>query len=197
MIVPCDQNGINLALQKVRNGGVIVFPTDTVYGVGCDPFNKDAINRIYDLKGRDRTKYLPVLGYSKKIISEIAQFDQLSEKIADKFWPGPLTLVLKVKDRKIAESLNLKEKIAVRVPSHPCVLSLLKECKIMVGTSANHSGMTSLYDSKEVIKQFTGYDLLLDGGIISGKGESTIVEIIGTEFKVLRNGKIKSEDILS
>jgi L-threonylcarbamoyladenylate synthase len=197
VIVPCDQNGINLALQKVRNGGVIVFPTDTVYGVGCDPFNKDAINRIYDLKGRDRTKYLPVLGYSKKIISEIAQFDQLSEKIADKFWPGPLTLVLKVKDRKIAESLNLKEKIAVRVPSHPCVLSLLKECKIMVGTSANHSGMTSLYDSKEVIKQFTGYDLLLDGGIISGKGESTIVEIIGTEFKVLRNGKIKSEDILS
>ncbi len=197
MIVPCDQNGINLALQKVRNGGVIVFPTDTVYGVGCDPFNKDAINRIYDLKGRDRTKYLPVLGYSKKIISEIAQFDQLSEKIADKFWPGPLTLVLKVKDRKIAESLNLKEKIAVRVPSHPCMLSLLKECKIMVGTSANHSGMTSLYDSKEVIKQFTGYDLLLDGGIISGKGESTIVEVIGTEFKVLRNGKIKSEDILS
>lgn len=197
VIVPCDQNGINLALQKMRNGGVIVFPTDTVYGMGCDPFNKDAINRIYELKGRDKTKYLPVLGYSKKIVSEIALFDQLSEKIADRFWPGPLTLVLQVKDRKIAESLGLGEKIAVRVPNHPCTLSLLKECKIMVGTSANHSGTPSFYDSKEIVKQFSGYDLLLDGGIISGKGESTIVEVTGTEFKVLREGKIKSEDILS
>ncbi len=197
MIVPCDKDGINLALQKVRNGSVIVFPTDTVYGVGCDPFNKDAISRIYELKGRDKTKYLPVLGYSKKIISEIALFDQLSEKLADKFWPGPLTLVLQVKDRKIADSLTLEEKIAVRVPNHPCILSLLKECKIMVGTSANQSGKPSFYDSKEIIKQFTGYDLLLDGGMISGTGESTIVEVIGTKFKILREGKIKSEDILS
>ncbi len=197
MIVPCDKDGINLALQKVRNGSVIVFPTDTVYGVGCDPFNKDAISRIYELKGRDKTKYLPVLGYSKKIISEIALFDQLSEKLADKFWPGPLTLILQVKDRKIADSLNLEEKIAVRVPNHPCILSLLKECKMMVGTSANQSGKPSFYDSKEIIKQFTGYDLLLDGGMISGIGESTIVEVIGTKFKILREGKIKSEDILS
>lgn len=197
MIVPCDQDGISLALQKIRDGGVIVFPTDTVYGIGCDPLNKAAIDRIYELKGRDKTKYLPILGYSKKVLSEIAIFDQFSEKLADRFWPGPLTLVLEVRNKKIAESLGLNKKIAVRVPNHPCVLSLLKQCNMIVGTSANHSGVKSFYDPSSLAKQFSGYDLLLDGGIIPSDGESTIIESTGTKFRVLREGKIRSEDILS
>ncbi len=195
MIVSCDQDGINLALKKVKEGGVIIFPTDTVYGIGCDPFNKDAVDRIYELKGRDRTKRLPVLGYSKKIISDIAIFDQFSERLADRFWPGPLTLILDVKNKQISESLGLNGKIAVRVPNHPCILSLLRECKLIVGTSANYSGSPSFYDSKQITKQLSGYDLLLDGGIISDKGESTIVEVVEDKFRILREGKIKTEDI--
>ncbi len=133
MILPCNESGIKDACDSIKKGGVVVFPTDTVYGIGCDPYNKDAINKIYKIKGREKTKQLPVLAYSKKEIKKIAYLDENSEKISDKFWPGPLTLILKVKDKKIEESLGLEGKIAVRIPNHPCMLALLKECKLLVG----------------------------------------------------------------
>ncbi|HMK33295.1 MAG TPA: L-threonylcarbamoyladenylate synthase, partial [Nitrosopumilaceae archaeon] len=140
MIVACDSDGIKLAAIAVKRGGLVVFPTDTVYGVGCDPRNPKSIESIYRIKKRNESKNLPVLGYSKKEISKIAIFDKISNEIADKFWPGSVTLVLKLKDEKIKRAMNLDYKIAVRVPNHPCTLSLLKECKLIVGTSANHSG---------------------------------------------------------
>lgn len=195
MIVACDQNGIRLAIRTIKDGGIVVFPTDTVYGIGCNPYDKTAVDKIFSLKGRAKTKNLPILGYSKNDISDIAIFDSLSEKIAKKFWPGPITLVLKVKNKKIAESLCLEDKVAVRVPNHPCVNAILKECKIIVGTSANFSGQKSLCDSKEVADKFRGYDLMLDGGLILGVGESTIVEVTDTRVQILREGRIESEFI--
>jgi len=196
VILPCNERGIKAAYDSIKKGGIIVFPTDTVYGIGCDPYNKDAINKIYKIKGRDKTKQLPVLAYSKKEIKEIAYFDENSEKISDKFWPGPLTLILKVKDKKIEESLGLKGKIAVRVPNYPCALDLLKECKLLVGTSANFSGQSSFSDSRGIIGKFAGYDILLDGGKIFNPGESTVVEFEGNELKIVREGKIKSESLV-
>lgn len=193
MIVSCDERGIKVAYESIKKGGVIVFPTDTVYGIGCNPYYKDSVNKIFKIKGRDKTKQLPVLAYSKKEIQEIAFLDEKSEKFADKFWPGPLTLILKVKDKKIQESMGLQEKIAVRVPNHPCLLALLKECKLLVGTSANFSGQPSYNDSKAIIGTFSGYDILLDGGKIVDHGESTIIQFEGNELKIVREGKIKSE----
>ena len=196
MILPCNERGIKVAYDSIKKGGVVVFPTDTVYGIGCDPYNKDAINKIYKIKGREKTKQLPVLAYSKEEIKKIAYLDENSEKISDKFWPGPLTLILKVKDKKIEESLGLEGKIAVRVPNHPCMLALLKECKLLVGTSANFSGQSSFNDSRGIIGKFTGYDVLLDGGKIVNPGESTIIQFEGNELKIVREGKIKSESLV-
>ncbi|MFZ0184867.1 MAG: L-threonylcarbamoyladenylate synthase [Nitrosotalea sp.] len=196
MILPCNERGIKGAYDSIKKGGVVVFPTDTVYGIGCDPYNQDAINKIYKIKGRDKTKQLPVLGYSKKEINDIAYFDENSDKISDKFWPGPLTLILKVKDKKIEESLGLDGKIAVRVPNHPCTLDLLKECKLLVGTSANFSGHAAFNDSRTIIGNFTGYDVLLDGGKIFEPGESTVIEFEGNKLKIVRQGKIKSESLV-
>jgi len=196
VILPCNERGIKDAYYSIKKGGVVVFPTDTVYGIGCDPYNKDAINKIYKIKGREKTKQLPVLAYSKKEIKEIAYLDENSEKISDKFWPGPLTLILKVKDKKIEESLGLEGKIAVRIPNHPCMLALLKECKLLVGTSANFSGQPSFNDSRGIIGKFTGYDVLLDGGKIVNPGESTIIQFEGNELKIVREGKIKSESLV-
>lgn len=196
MILPCNESGIKSAYDAIKKGGVVVFPTDTVYGIGCDPYNQEAINKIYKIKGREKMKQLPVLAYSKKEIKDIAYFDENSEKISDKFWPGPITLILKVKDKKIEESLGLEGKIAVRVPNHPCVLSLLKECKLLVGTSANFSGQSSFNDSSEIASKFSGYDILLDGGKIVNPGESTIVQFVGNELKIVREGKIKSESLV-
>ena len=195
MIVACDSHGIKLAASTVKKGGLVVFPTDTVYGIGCDPRNPKAVGAIYKIKKREESKNLPVLGYSKNEISKIAIFDKLSDKIADSFWPGPVTLVLKLKDNEIKESMKLNGKIAVRVPNHPCALSLLKECKIMVGTSANYSGNPSFSDSKEVLKNFSGFDVFLDGGKIPNSNESTVVEIVDGNLKILRPGKITKMEI--
>ena len=197
MIVACDQNGINLAATTIKNGGVIVFPTDTVYGLGCDPRNVKAVESIFRIKKRRESKQLPILGYSKEEVSKIAIFDDVSSKIADRFWPGQVTLVLKLKDNEIKKAMNLNDKIAVRVPSHPCVLALLKECKLIVGTSANFSGYPAFSDSKKVQENFSGYDVFLDGGTISNSTSSTIIEVKDGILKILRQGKITKAEIIN
>ena len=197
MIVPCDQNGISLAATTIKNGGLVVFPTDTVYGLGCDPRNVKAIEAIFRIKKRNESKQLPILVYSKDEVSKIAVFDDISNKIADKFWPGQLTLVLKLKDNEIKSAMNMNDKVAVRVPNHPCVLALLKECKLIVGTSANFSGHPAFSDSKKVQENFSGYDVFLDAGTISNSTSSTIVEVKDGTWKILRQGKITKEEIIN
>ena len=195
MRVSCTDSDIKVAIKKIKDGGIIVFPTDTVYGIGCDPYNKKTISRLYEIKKRKKTKPFPILGVSKTELEKIAEFNTLEEKIAEKFWPGQVTLVLKVKDEKIRQSLCLDKKIAVRVPNNQCVLSLLKECKLLVGTSANISGTTPFTDPNECSRNLTRYDLLIDGGIIPSQSESTIVEIVGDDIKILREGSVPEKEI--
>ncbi len=195
MKISCNDVDIQIATKAINDGAIVVFPTDTVYGLGCNPYNHDAVLSQYEIKKSKKTKTFTVLGYSKKEIEKIAEFNSLEEKIAEKFWPGPITLILKIKDKEIQKSLDLEGKIAVRVPNNQCVLALLKECKLLVGTSANISGTAPFNDPKECDKNLSGYDLLIDGGIISGQGESTIVEIENNDVKILRKGSISEEMI--
>ena len=195
MKISCNDEDVQKAASAINDGAVIVFPTDTVYGLGCNPYNHDSVLSIYEIKKREKTKPFPVLGYSKEELEKIAEFSPLEEKIAEKFWPGAITLILKVKDREIQKSLSLGGKIAVRVPNNKCALALLKECKLLVGTSANISGTRPFSDPKECSENLTGYDLFIDGGIISSEGESTIVEIVNNDVKILRKGSISEEMI--
>jgi len=193
--ISCNDADIQIASKAINDGAIAVFPTDTVYGLGCNPYNHDAVLSLYEIKKRKKTKPFPVIGYSKKELEKIAEFNPLEEKIAEKFWPGPITLILKVKDKEIQKSLDLEGKIAVRVPNNQCVLALLKECKLLVGTSANISGATPFNDPKECSENLSGYDLFIDGGIISSQGESTIVEIENNDVKILRKGNVSEEEI--
>lgn len=195
MIVSCDPKGISHAVNIVKKGGIIVFPTDTVYGIGCNPHNPIGVDRIYKIKNRDPKKLLPVLGYSKKELERIAFFDKISKKIIEKFWPGPLTLILKLKDKGLKKSMKLSTKIAVRIPDNECALSILKNCGILIGTSANVSGSLSFRDPKECRKNLKDYDIFVDGGKIMGKGESTIIEIENSEIKILREGAITKKEV--
>ena len=195
MKISCNNDDVEKAASAINNGAVIVFPTDTVYGLGCNPYNRDAVLALYEIKKREKTKPLPVIGYSKEELEKIAEFNPLEEKIAEKFWPGAITLILKLKDKNIQKSLSLGEKIAVRVPNSKCALSLLKECKLLVGTSANISGTAPFNDPKECDENLTGYDLFMDGGIISSEGASTIVEIENNNVNILRKGSISEEMI--
>ena len=192
----CDSEGINTAKKILEKDGVIIFPTDTVYGIGCNPYSTKAIQRIYQIKKRDEAKPLPILGYSKDELNKIVFFDEKSSRLIEKFWPGKLTLVLKLKDQKLKETMSLSDKVAVRVPNNKCVLSLLKECKLLIGTSANTSGTPSLIDSKDCNEQLSNYDILIDYGRIQSDGESTIIEINNGELNVIRIGSISEEEIL-
>ena len=192
--VKCNPDGISAAVSAIKNGGTVVFPTDTVYGIGCDPYDQNAIKLIYQIKNRDTSKLFPILGYSKKELSEIAYFDERANKIAEKYWPGEITLVLKLKDEKLKQTLKLGEKIAVRVPNNECILSILKECKLIIGTSANISNSKSFRDPDECIRNISGYDLFVDGGIIPNNAESTVIEI-DKEIRVLRQGNISEDEI--
>ena len=196
MRVDCDKEGINKAAKIISHGGIAIFPTDTVYGMGCDPYNKTSIEKIYKIKARDAAKSVPILTHSVETAEKIVQFDQLTRKIVEKNWPGPLTVILKVKDAKIKESLNLKNKIAIRIPDHKCTLELLKKCEFLVGTSANVSGDLPYTDPEKCLKNLQNYDVFVDGGTITSKGESTIIEIEDEEIKIIREGSLTKEEIL-
>jgi len=194
--VKCNSEGIEKASKVIKSGGIVVFPTDTVYGIGCDPFNEKAVEKIFKIKSRDKTKSLPVLVYSMDIASTIAEFDVDSEKLAKKFWPGPLTLILKLKDKKLKKSLRLEKKIALRVPDNNCTLNLLKICRFLIGTSANISTMKSITDPNQFHDDALQYDILIDDGKIFSQGESTVIEFQEKELKIHRDGIISKREIL-
>ncbi|MCH7966454.1 MAG: threonylcarbamoyl-AMP synthase [Thaumarchaeota archaeon] len=196
MKVNCDEEGIEKASQIINQGGIAVFPTDTVYGIGCNPYNKNSVRKIYEIKSRNILNPFPVLVYSKDIAKRIAFFDKIAEKIVERFWPGPLTIILKLTDENLKKSLNLTDKIAVRVPNHKCTLELLKKCNFLVGTSANISGHSSFTNPDECFKNIQKYDVFVDGGIISSKAESTIIEIENEEIKIIREGSLSHEEVL-
>ena len=88
--------GIQKAAQIINKGGIVIFPTDTVYGIGCDPYNQKAVLSLYKIKKREKTKPLPVIGYSKKELEKIAEFNYKAEKIAELFWPGPILSLIHI-----------------------------------------------------------------------------------------------------
>ena len=195
MKVECNEEGIEKTSQIIKEGGIVVFPTDTVYGIGCNPYNENSVKKIYEIKSREKIKALPVLAYSIDIVKKIVVIDKFTENILQKNWPGPLTLILELKDQELKKSLNLQNKIAVRIPDSDCTLKLLEKCELVVGTSANISGNASYTDPNNCIKNIKNYDLFLNGGTITSKGESTIIEIKNEAIKIIREGALKMEDI--
>ena len=127
------------------------------------------MKKIYEIKSRSEIKALPVLAYSLDIVKQITSIDKFTEKIIKKYWPGPLTLILKLTDEKLKKSLNLENKIAVRIPDSKCTLKLLEKCGLLVGTSANISGDSSYTNPDDCLKNIKNYfkiglDILMDFG---------------------------------
>ena len=192
----CNSKAIEKVNEIIKVGGIVVFPTDTVYGIGCDPYNKKSVEKIYEIKSRDIGKSVPILTYSIETASKICHIDEFTKKIVEKFWPGPLTIILKLTDTNLKKSLNLNDKIAVRVPNHKCTLDLLKKCNFLVGTSANISGHSPYTDPDECFKNLQGYDIFVDGGTITSKAVSTIIEIENEKIKIIRQGYLTEKEIL-
>ena len=193
-LVSCDEQGINQVLESYKKGKIIGFPTDTVYGIGCDPFNKNSISKIFDLKNRSDEKKFPILGYSKEDFEKIVQFNSKADKISKRFWPGQVTMLLPIR-KEINDRIENNGKLAVRVPNNECLLSILKQCKLIVGTSANISGEESIIDSHDYIMKLPEIDVLVDGGKINSSGESTIIDFVDDGLKIIREGMVSKMEI--
>ena len=186
-----QSNFIKKAVEVLERGGIIVYPTDTVYGIGCDLFNKKAIERIYHLKGKERKKPLSFIVPNLKDISTYAMVSDFSYRIMRRLLPGPYTFVLpatKMVPKKIAK-VN-KKTIGIRIPDNKICQMLLEAFpKPIISTSANLSGADILNDPVEIDEELGNLiDLILDSGLL-GFEASTVVDLTGNEPIVLRPGK--------
>jgi L-threonylcarbamoyladenylate synthase len=183
--------------SSLSDGGIIVFPTDTVYGIGCNPYYDESVERIFQIKDRSEDKPLPVMGYSISDIEKLVHMSPLAKSLAQYFWPGALTIVSPCKDNNISRRVMAGgDNLAVRIPGNRCTRSLLRFCKYLIGTSANVSGRKPCTSSYEVLSSgLTGFDLVLDGGALGGGIESTIIEVIDSNVRILREGVIKSDKV--
>jgi L-threonylcarbamoyladenylate synthase len=195
---------LEIAVENIIEGKIIAFPTNSVYGLGGNPLNLEVINRIYDIKYRDRSKGLLLLVADTEEAEKIAEFNAISYKLAERFWPGQLTLILNKKEPNIIppEVTASKNTIGVRVPENEIVLTILKKLKSkgyfggIIGTSANYSGEPPSISGDEVAKKFlVPIDLILDGGKTKTKVPTTILDCTSKELRLLRIGVVKEEEI--
>jgi L-threonylcarbamoyladenylate synthase len=197
-ILKCNERkDITKGASIVKNGGVIVFPTDTLYGIGCNPYDEKAVDKIFKIKNRDKINPLPILASSVVDIERIALLGKTAKKLAQIYWPGALTIIVPLIDKKISYNLRSgKMNIGVRVPNNICTLSLLKDCKYLTGTSANKSGEAGCKSFSEVLSSsLRGFDAILDGGEVDERVQSTIVDLTGQHPRVIREGAIETQAI--
>lgn len=188
------------AIRVISEGGLVVFPTDTVYGVGADPKNPEAVERIYRAKRRDRSKPIPLLISSPEAVEEVVESVPWTfRRLADAFWPGGLTIVLRAREGALPEALTAGSgKVGVRMPNHPLALKLIEGCGgMLAATSANLSGGKEATRLEEVDGELLEeVDLAIDGGETGGLAPSTVVDLTTSPPRVLREGAIPSSEIM-
>jgi L-threonylcarbamoyladenylate synthase len=188
---------IEEGVSILKKGGVIAFPTDTVYGLGADAFNSVAVERIYKIKDRSESHPFPLLIADARQLTALAEpVPEIAWFFADRFWPGGVTLILSKKD-SVPACLASRSTIAVRVPNHPTCLTLLEHlARPLIGTSANISGQPAALTADEVRQQLgERVDLIIDGGRCPGGKESTVLDITREPPVVLRQGIVPSHEI--
>ena len=134
LILDCKNESHLIKCKKIiENGGIIVYPTDTIYGLGCDPYNKKAVERIFKIKKRLLDKPLPILTFDIRYAEKIISLGLIGRKLADYFWPGPLTIIGILIDNKIPKILTAgKKTVGMRIPNNIYTLNLLKYCNFLI-----------------------------------------------------------------
>ncbi|MCL2604031.1 MAG: L-threonylcarbamoyladenylate synthase [Defluviitaleaceae bacterium] len=200
-----DKEGIDQAARLLKEGGLVAVPTETVYGLAADAFNAQAVARIYATKGRPADNPLILHIADKKTLDELAEdLPAYAYALTEKFWPGPLTLVVRKKAGLPAwlggHPDNAAETVGVRMPNHPAVLELIRQSGCVVAApSANKAGTPSPTCAQHIINDYDGAaltpDMLLDGGTLEVGIESTVVDTTGDEPVILRPGAVTAEMI--
>lgn len=193
-----EENEINEAGKLIRNGGLVAFPTETVYGLGASAFDADAAKKIYAAKGRPSDNPLIVHICDKAQIADIAaEIPNAAQIVIDKFMPGPVTIILKKKSVVPDDVTAGLETVAIRFPAHETAQRLIAAAGVPIAApSANLSGKPSPTKAKHVIKDMTGrIDAIIDGGGCNVGVESTIVDFTGERPVILRPGGVTYDDL--
>jgi len=200
-VVDASEDAVREGGDVLRAGGLVAFPTETVYGLGADATNDQAVATIFAIK--ERPTFNPLIVHVKDELqaAELVDFNDTAQKLAHTFWPGALTLVMKRKDGgplSLAATAGL-DTVAVRVPAHPVAQALLQEAGVPIAApSANKSGYVSPTQAIHVLMQFKdgqGLNLIIDGGACPVGVESTIIDVTGDAPVLLRPGGVAVEDI--
>lgn len=189
---------ILLAAEIIKKGGILSFPTETVYALGADAMNRNAVKRIYRLKKRDAQKpiaiFISELGELKKLVKRI---NSPAKKLMEYFWPGPLTLIFKSETGELSHLTGKEEKLGIRVSSSSLVRLLLSHTKTPItATSANLSGAKEALTADEVVKNFKGkIELILDKGPAEEAIPSSVVDVSQDIPILIREGRISFDEI--
>lgn len=199
---PSAPHGIEWTAERLRDGGVVSFPTDTVYALAASLSHPGALARIFEIKGRPDDKPLPVLLASPADVRDVSTaVDDAVIALASRFWPGPLTVVVPARASLPPEVLGRdpdgRPTVGVRVPAHFLAIDVIGRAGgAVAATSANRSGQAPARSAAEVAAHLgDGYDLLLDGGIAPGGVPSTVIAVHGDRLEVLREGEIARETL--
>jgi L-threonylcarbamoyladenylate synthase len=198
LITTDTPNALSQAADELRQGKLVAFPTDTVYGVGTLAFDTEAVIRLYEVKRRALYKPIPILVSGPEQLSLVArEVNPLARKLIERFWPGALTLVLPRHPNVPAVIGGGGDTIAVRMPGHVLTLALIQEVgSPLATTSANLSGRDSPLDAYQVVMNLGGrIDFILDAGPCPGGVDSTVVDTTGGVLRVLRETAISARQI--
>ena len=188
------------AARIIRNGGVVVFPTRSLYGLGADAFNAGAVNRIFHIKKRPANKPILVLIEDMDELNRLAALvPPVATAIMERFWPGSVSIVLQAKEGLSSNLTAGTKKIGIRLPGHNIAYTLVKAAgSPITGTSANLSGSTGCFQVNDLDEKIVdSVDLILDAGSLRGGAGSTVVDVTGETPLILRQGELSKRDILN
>ena len=189
-----EVDAIKTAVDIIKGGGVIVYPTDTVYGLGADALNPEAILKIFKIKGRPLDQPLPVAVSGLEMAAKLAFVNYKASKLMEVFWPGALTIVLKKKSIIPSIVVGGGENVGLRMPDHAVSLMIIRTSGApLVATSANKHGQPSTLEAEETMRQIGNeVDLVLDGGKTKGQS-STIIDLTRIPPLIVRSGPVTME----
>ena len=192
---------VEISVKLIKKGKILVFPTDTVYGLLVDATNEKAVKKLFKIKKQSKGKPIPIFVKDMKMARELAYFNKFQEKFSREVWPGKITVVLKRKNSLPKILFGNKKTIGLRIPNHKLVNILLKKLNFpLTGTSANISSKPHSTRIKEIIDQFRERrnrpDLVLDNGNLEPSLPSTVIDLTEKSPKILRRGEISEKEIL-
>ncbi len=191
------EEAVTAASQAVQRGDLVVIPTDTVYGIGADAFDADAVKGLLEAKGRGRNMPPPVLVSSATTVDALAtDLPGYARALIEEFWPGPLTLVCRQQPSLQWDLGDTRGTVAIRMPDHDVALAVLERTGPLAVSSANKTGQPAATDADAVLEML-GEDVavVVDAGTSPGGQSSTIVDVTGTQGRVLRRGALSLDDL--